>query len=369
MTTNPLDRAFELAELVLGGVAPRPGVGAVVVLDNGEIIGEGATEPRPGQHAEPIALAQGGDRTKGATLYGSLEPHAFQGAAPPCTDAIIKAGISRVVCPLEDPNPQVSGNGFRQLKAAGIEVVRESSADQLARATRLIEGFAHHLKTRRPLVTLKTATSLDGKIATATGESQWITNETSRARVHEMRRQADAVVTGFGTVLADNPRLTARDANGNATGRPLLRVVVDGDGRISPHAALFKEPGEVLWAVGEDVEIDSASLADSTTIFKAPRLQNGKIDLSAVIDELGRRGLHNAMIEAGGGLAGAMIENGLVDKISAFIAPIIIGGTKAPGPLAGPGINMLSEALSLESLTHTVIDGDILIEGYIRKNA
>jgi diaminohydroxyphosphoribosylaminopyrimidine deaminase/5-amino-6-(5-phosphoribosylamino)uracil reductase len=348
-----------------GGVAPRPPVGAVVVLD-GEIVGVGSTEPRPGQHAESIALDRAGGRAKGATVYCTLEPHAFQGVAPPCTEAIIRAGIARVVCPLEDPNPRVSGNGFRQLTAAGVEVVRESTDEHTRRAEVLVEGFAHHLKKRRPLVTLKIASSLDGKIATRTGESQWITGEASRERVHEMRRQADAVITGIGTVLADNPRLTARDGNGKATGRPQLRVVVDSNGRMPPDAALLGEPGEILWVVGDDVEVEAP--ASSVTVVKSSR-SGGKIDLAVVIGELGSRGLHNVMVEAGGQLAGAFAQGGFVQKVAAFIAPKIIGGRDAPGPIAGPepGIASIDDALTLERVTHTIIDGDILVEGYVRQ--
>ncbi len=346
-----------------GGVAPRPPVGAVVVQGE-EIVGEGSTAPRPGQHAEIFALDQAEGRARGATLYCTLEPHAFQGAAPPCTDAIIGAGIVRVVSPLEDPNPRVSGNGFRQLKAAGIEVVREADDEQILRAELLIEGFAYHLKKRRPLVTLKIAMSLDGKIATRTGDSKWITSVASRERVHEMRRGADAVITGIGTVLADNPRLTARDAAGKATGRPLLRVVLDSNGRMPPDAALFGEPGEVLWVIGDDIEVELPN--DSVTLLKSSR-KNGKIDLAVVIGELGTRGLHNVMIEAGGELAGAFVQGGFVNKIAAFIAPKIIGGTDAPGPIgvSGPGIESLGDALKLERVTHTILDGDILVEGYV----
>jgi diaminohydroxyphosphoribosylaminopyrimidine deaminase/5-amino-6-(5-phosphoribosylamino)uracil reductase len=338
-------------------------VGAVVVRD-GVIVGEGATEPRPGRHAEPIALAAAGDKTSGATLYCTLEPHAHQGVAAPCTDAIIEAGISTVVTPLEDPNPVVSGNGFRQLKAAGLEIVREVTPEQLKRAAMLIEGFTHHLNTNRPLVTLKLATSLDGKIATRTGESQWITNDASRARVHEMRRQTDALVTGIGTVLADNPRLTARDSNGEPTGRPLLRVVVDTLGRMPADASLLAETGEILWIVGENIDVLPPT--DSVTVQRAS-LVEGKIDLDEVLEVLGARGLHNVMIEAGAGLAGAFIENDLVDKVAAFIAPKIIGGDDAPGPISGIGASSIDSALTLENLTHTVIDGDILVEGYVSK--
>ena len=335
----------------------------MVVLD-GEVIGEGATEPRPGRHAEPIAISQAGEKARGATLYCTLEPHAFQGVAPPCTDVIIAAGISKVVAPLEDPNPRVSGNGFRQLKAAGIEVVRESTGEQLRRADLLIEGFAQHLRTRRPLVTLKIATSLDGKIATRTGDSKWITNEASRARVHEMRRQTDALITGIGTVLSDNPRLTARDSEGNATGRPLLRVIVDTNGRMPSDAPLLSEPGEVLWIVGDNADVTAPT--DNVTILKST-LIDGKVDLAVVIGALGTRELHNVMIEAGAGLAGAFVEAGLVHKVAAFIAPLMIGGADAPGPLAGLGSASINDALPLENITHTVIGGDILVEGYVSK--
>ncbi len=267
--------------------------------------------------------------------------------------------------PLEDPNPRVSGKGFQQLQAAGVKVVRDATEEQIERAELVIEGFAHHTKTRRPLVTLKLATSLDGKIATRTGESQWITNESSRAIVHEMRRQTDALITGIGTVLADKPRLTARDSHGNATGRPLLRVVVDTEARMPADAPLINEAGEVLWVVGENLQIEPP--ADNVSMLNAS-LIDGKIDLAVVIGELGRRGLHNVMIEAGAGLAGAFVEAGMVNKLAVFIAPNIIGGTEAPGPLAGKGIDSISEILSLENLTHTVIDGDILIEGYVSKS-
>ena len=335
----------------------------MVVLD-GEVIGEGATEPRPGRHAEPIAISQAGEKARGATLYCTLEPHAFQGVAPPCTDVIIAAGISKVVAPLEDPNPRVSGNGFRQLKAAGIEVVRESTGEQLRQADLLIEGFAQHIRMRRPLVTLKIATSLDGKIATRTGDSKWITNEASRARVHEMRRQTDALITGIGTVLSDNPRLTARDSEGNATGRPLLRVIVDTNGRMPSDAPLLSEPGEVLWIVGDNADVTAPT--DNVTILKST-LIDCKVDLAVVIGALGTRELHNVMIEAGAGLAGAFVEAGLVHKVAAFIAPLMIGGADAPGPLAGLGSASINDALPLENITHTVIGGDILVEGYVSK--
>jgi diaminohydroxyphosphoribosylaminopyrimidine deaminase/5-amino-6-(5-phosphoribosylamino)uracil reductase len=180
-----------------------------------------------------------------------------------------------------------------------------------------------------------------------------------------MRRQTDALITGIGTVIADKPRLTARDSDGNPTGRPLLRVIIDTHGRMPSDAPLINEPGEILWVVGQNV--DATSLAPHVSILKSV-LSDSKIDLAAVLDELGSRGLHNVMIEAGTGLAGAFVESGLVDKVAVFIAPKIIGGNEAPGPLAGLGISAINDALVMENITHTVIDGDILIEGFVSKS-
>lgn len=232
-------------------------------------------------------------------------------------------------------------------------------------AVQVIQGFAHHLKTRRPLVTLKLATSLDGKTATRTGESQWITNESSRAKVHEMRRQADALVTGIGTVIVDKPRLTARNLEGNPTGRPLLRVVVDTDGRMPSDAPLLAESGDVLWVVGENTDVEPPT--ESVMVHRTG-LVDGKVDLEEVVKLLGSKGLHNVMIEAGAGLAGAVIQAGLVDKISAFIAPKLIGGSDAPGPIASTGISSLGDAVRLKNVTHQAFDGDILVEGYVVRN-
>ena len=358
---NPLDRALQLARHAKGSVAPRPAVGAVVVK-NGKIVGEGATQPRPGNHAELMALSQAGTQTKDATLYCSLEPHAFQGLAPPCTDAIIKSGITTVVSPLQDPNPRVSGNGYRQLTASRIDVVRNCTEKQKFEAEQLIEGFAHHIKTGLPMVTLKLATSLDGKIATRTGDSRWITNEKSRERVHEMRHQTDALITGVGTVLSDNPRFTARDHLGKATGRPILRVVIDSNGRMPASASMLKEPGEILWVIRDDIDANPPN--DYVSILRASG-KDGKIELPTVIQELGSRGLNDVMVEAGAGLAGAFVEGGHVNKIAAFIAPMIIGGNDAVSAIAGKGIETLSDALTLERVSFSMIDSDILIEGYV----
>ena len=267
-----------------------------------------------------------------------------------------------MVSPLQDPNPRVSGNGYRQLTASRIDVVRNCTEKQKIEAEQLIEGFAHHIKTGLPMVTLKLATSLDGKIATRTGDSRWITNEKSRERVHEMRHQTDALITGVGTVLSDNPRLTARDQLGNATGRPILRVVVDSNGRMPASASMLKEPGEILWVIRDDIDANPPS--DCVSILRASG-KDGKIELSTVIQELGSRGLNDVMVEAGAGLAGAFVEGGHVNKIAAFVAPMIIGGNDAVSAIAGKGIETLSDALTLERVSFSMIDSDILIEGYV----
>ena len=212
------------------------------------------------------------------------------------------------------------------------------------------------------MVTLKLATSLDGKIATRTGDSRWITNEKSRERVHEMRHQTDALITGVGTVLSDNPRLTARDQLGNATGRPILRVVVDSNGRMPASASMLKEPGEILWVIRDDIDANPPN--DCVSILRASG-KDGKIELSTVIQELGSRGLNDVMVEAGAGLAGAFVEGGHVNKIAAFVAPMIIGGNDAVSAIAGKGIEALSDALTLERVSFSMIDSDILIEGYV----
>jgi diaminohydroxyphosphoribosylaminopyrimidine deaminase/5-amino-6-(5-phosphoribosylamino)uracil reductase len=258
-----LTRAIELARDAAGGVSPRPPVGAVIVSQSGAVIGEGQTEPRPGVHAEVAAIKQAGKAARGATMYCTLEPHAHQGVAAPCTEEIIAAGITRVVCPIEDPNPVVNGNGFRRLRSAGVEVITETSADLREQMEEIISGFAMLTAHGRPQFTLKYAMSLDGRIATSEGESQWITGEAARAEAHRLRRASDALVTGIGTILADNPRLTARNSDGSATGRPRLRIVLDTHGRMRQDAALLKERGDILWVLGEGTKSTSLMVAQT----------------------------------------------------------------------------------------------------------
>lgn len=363
-----LSRALKLAGEAAGGVSPRPPVGAVIVKD-GEVIGEGQTEPRPGLHAEVAAIRDAtrhGNDTHGATMYCTLEPHAHQGVAPPCTEEIIAAGITRVVCPIEDPNSQVNGNGFRRLRSAGIEVITDVpgmiSVEIREQAEDMISGFAVLMKTGRPQFTLKYAMSLDGKIATSTGDSQWITSDEARTEAHRLRHASDAVLTGIGTVLADNPRMTARNAEGSSTGRPLLRVILDTNGRMPQDAALLKEPGDVLWIRGDGNTAEVQ--ADNVEVIDLPGA-NGGIDIAALSQVLGDRGCCNVLVESGGKLAGAFISAGLIDRVAAFIGPVIIGGDSASGPVGGSGFELLVDAPRLDSVKTTRFGPDTLITGRV----
>lgn len=356
-----LIRALQLAQEAKGGVSPRPPVGAVIVKD-GKVIGQGKTEPRPGVHAEVAAIRAAGSNASGATMYCTLEPHAHQGVAPPCTEAIIEAGIGTLVCPIEDPNPQVNGNGFRRLRSAGVEVINDVSDELRSQTQEMITGFKMLLELKRPLITLKYAMSLDGRIATASGESQWITGEEARAEAHNLRHESDAIITGIGTMLADNPRMTARSADGSATGRPRLRVVLDTHGRMPEDSALLQEPGDVLWVRSEDAE--ARSVSENVEAVQIPTV-DGRLDVNEVAKLLGEKGVCNALLEAGGTLSGAFADAGLIDRVAVFIGPVIIGGKEAPGPIAGKGAEQLTHASRLEQITYKQLGNDILITGKV----
>ena len=364
MSEPPLRRAIDLARQAAGGVAPRPPVGAVVVKE-GAIVGEGRTQPRPGPHAEAEALSQAGDAARGATLVCTLEPHGFQGVSPPCTDAIIESGIARVQCPVEDPNTEVNGKGFALLRSAGVEVVTDFPDALRREALEVIEGYTKNTRTGLPFVTAKFAMSLDGKIATHTGDSQWITGELARQCAHQMRAMSEAVVVGAGTVLKDNPRLTARDERGEDTGRPILRVVVDTNGRIPRDSRVFAESGKVIWAIGECSEVTPPG--PNVEVVHLPT-RNGRVDLRQLIGYLGSKDVHNALFEGGGSMLGTLFDERLVDKVEAFIAPVIVGGSDAPTPVGGEGVKNIGEALSLVDVRHTQLGPDILTTGYVPKN-
>lgn len=374
-----MERALDLAERAAGGVAPRPAVGAVVVARDGEtIVGEGATQPNPGAHAEAVALDMAHNVANGGTIYCTLEPHQFRSTTPPCSQAIIDAGIGRVVCPTVDPNPQVAGRGFEHLRSAGIEVINEVHDASRQRADELIEGFAKHVKTGLPFVTVKWAMSLDGKIATRDRDSKWITGSAARAHAHSLRYRSDAVMTGIGTILADNPRLTARDPKSGKRmcGRPYIRVVVDSNAKMPDDAALLEEDGEVLQIVGGACPSQSVG-ATATRAGHRPAPtggsiglpnEDGSVDLVAVMRHLGERGCINVLVEAGERLTGSLFDRGLVDKVVVYMSTDkIIGGSDALSPVGGCGPSVMRDVTRLKNVRMEQFgeDKDIAIIGYV----
>ena len=355
-----MQQALALAAKGAGQVSPGPLVGCVIVSAAGEIVGEGFYVYEKLKHAETYALEQAGERARGATAYVSLEPHAHHGRTPPCTDALIKTGVSRVISPIEDPNPQVSGKGFAHLRAAGIDV----SIGLLAReAQHLNEKYLHFMATARPFVHLKLAASLDGKIATRTGESQWITGPESRARVHELRHEYDAILVGTGTVLVDDPLLT--DRSGRQRRRPLARILLDQRLTIPLNAKLVTTTADapLIIFAGKDAETSKLDLLRSSGVEVLSDKAEGR-DLFAVLTELGGRAIQSVLVEGGATVAGNLLEAGVVNKVSFFLAPIIIGGRDAPGAIGGAGAKRLADALELHDIQITRHGQDIEVTGY-----
>jgi diaminohydroxyphosphoribosylaminopyrimidine deaminase / 5-amino-6-(5-phosphoribosylamino)uracil reductase len=351
-----LTRALELAARGVGQVSPGPLVGTVIVNAGGEIAGEGFYLYERVKHAETTALEQAGERARGGTAYVSLEPHAHQGRTQPCTDALIEAGIKRIVAPIEDPNPKVSGRGFAHLRAAGVEVSTGLLADE---AAALNEAYIHFMRTGRPFVHLKLAVSLDGKVATRTGDSRWIAGEESRARAHEWRHQYDSILVGSETAVTDNPLLT--DRSGKPRRRPLVRVVLDDRLRLPTCSQLAQtaRAAPVLLFTSSDTGQQLAELG--IEIIKSG---GGARDLAAVLDELGKRELQTLLLEGGGTVAGAFLDAGLVNKVTFFVAPMIIGGRDAALAVAGTGAEKIADALQLENVEVIRRGRDIEITGY-----
>jgi diaminohydroxyphosphoribosylaminopyrimidine deaminase/5-amino-6-(5-phosphoribosylamino)uracil reductase len=339
-------------------------VGCVIVSRSGEVVGEGYYLYEQLKHAETIALEQSGERASGGTAYVSLEPHAHQGRTPPCTEALIRARIARVVATLEDPNPLVSGKGFADLRAAGIEL----QTGVLEReAARLNEAYIHSMRYARPFVHLKLASSLDGKIATRTGDSRWITGEESRARVQELRHQSDAILIGAGTAGADDPLLT--DRSNKPRRRPLLRVVLDKTLCLSPNSQLAKTAREIPTLVftseSADEQAASALERSGVEVFKDA---SGGYDLKGVLGELGKRSIQSVLVEGGARVAGAFLDSGLINKVSFFIAPLIIGGRDAPTSIGGTGAAKMIDAAGLQDVEVIRRGRDLEVTGYILRN-
>lgn len=355
-------RALALAERGTGWTSPNPLVGAVIVKD-GRIIGEGWHTACGQPHAEREALAACDEDPAGSTLYVTLEPCCHWGKTPPCTDAILEAGIARVVVGALDPNPLVAGQGCAQLREAGT-VVETGVLEEGCR--HLNEVFFHFITTGRPLVVLKYAMTLDGKAATRTGASRWITGPEARERVHRDRHRFAAIMVGIGTALADDPALTCRLEGG--PWRQPLRIVVDSQGRLPLDASLVRTAEEIptLVAVGPQASAERAGALREAgcSVWVSPPAErgNGAVNLPALLDHVGSLGIDSILVEGGPALHGAFIDGGLANRVQAYIAPKLFGGAGALGPVAGRGVALPADALCLSSPTITALGPDLLLE-------
>jgi diaminohydroxyphosphoribosylaminopyrimidine deaminase/5-amino-6-(5-phosphoribosylamino)uracil reductase len=327
-------------------------VGAVVLDSAGNLAGEGYHRGPGEPHAEQEALGLAGDQAHGGTLYVSLEPCAHLHRTPPCADAIILAGVKRVVISMSDPDERVRGAGIAKLEAAGIDTVVGLHEE---RALRLNEFYVKHRLTGRPFVSAKFAMSLDGKIATRTGESRWISGEESRLHGHRLRHIHDAILVGVNTVIADDPELTAR-LEGEQVRQP-LRVILDSQLRTRISAK----------AVGPNTLIATTRVGrmGAAEVLKLPATDDGRVALEPLLDELGKRGIISLLVEGGGEVHASFFAHGLVDKVHAYVAPLLIGGREAPGPIGGAGFERLVEAIPLRDLDTTRLGNDVLITGYV----
>ena len=362
-------RAIELARSALGSTSPNPAVGAVLVKD-GQVVGEGATRP-PGQaHAEVVALRQAGERAGNATLYVTLEPCCHWGRTPPCTRAVIEAGVAEVVVAVSDPNPLVSGNGIAELREAGIAVSLLNGNLQSCRDVReLYEGFAKHIATGLPYVLAKFAMSLDGKIATHTGDSKWVTGPEARALVQQMRRQTDAIMVGANTVLADDPQLTARGDDNRPLPRQPVRVALDSQCRMPVRSQLLRQPGQTLvYTTGAAPAGNVGGLLRAgAEVVPVGATGEGLVSPREVLADLGKRGIVNLLVEGGGKTLGSFFDEGLVDKVQAFVAPVIIGGMGAASPVEGVGAAVMSKTHRLEGASMRQVGADWLVTGYPKR--
>ncbi|MDE3094859.1 MAG: bifunctional diaminohydroxyphosphoribosylaminopyrimidine deaminase/5-amino-6-(5-phosphoribosylamino)uracil reductase RibD [Chloroflexota bacterium] len=354
-------RALELAASVLGSTSPNPSVGCVLVRE-GRVVGEGATQP-PGQaHAEVVALRAAGDAARGAVAYVTLEPHAHTGRTPPCTDALIAAGVRAVHAATLDPNPLVAGRGVDALRAAGIEV---TVGDGEAESRRLLEGYVKYCATGLPFVVAKFAATLDGKIAASSGDSRWVAGEAARAWAHEFRTRVDAILCGVNNVLLDDPRLTARPG-GVAAARQPLRVVADSRGRTPLDAKVLSPGGATLIATTGASPPDWRAAVEraGAEALVLPPDARGRVDLAALLRALGERGVLTLLVEGGGVLHASLFAAGLADKVHAIIAPKIVGGMRYPA-VAGTGVARMADAIALHDVEVQRLGDDVAIVGYV----
>jgi len=354
--------ALRLARQGLGRTSPNPMVGAVVVK-NGVVVGRGYHQKAGGPHAERIALTKAGKLAKGATLYLNLEPCNHTGRTPPCTRFILEKGIKKVVFGMKDPNPRVKGGGAAFLRSRGLEVVQGVLEEE---CRQLNQVFIKWIENGLPYVTLKAAASLDGRIATRSGDSKWISNEKSRLRVHQLRNQVDGVLVGIGTVLKDDPRLTVRLPR-KRSNQP-IRIVVDPELQMPAKARMFSEPGKIILVAGNTVPREKKKAFQSlgVGILSLPVLK-GRFSMRALLKALGKMEITSLLVEGGAEVFGSFVSEKCFDKLVLFFAPILIGGHQAKGIIEGPGFFSIDKALQLREVELRRLNGDILVEAYPEK--
>ncbi len=367
MTSEYMRLALADADLARGRTAPNPPVGAVLVRA-GLVVGRGHTQPAGEAHAEVMALRQAGAAARGATLYVTLEPCCHFGRTPPCTSALIEADVTSVVVAIDDPNPRVAGGGLTRLREAGISV---ALGDGAAEAQDILLPFFKHITSGLPYVTAKWAMSLDGKIATTSGDSRWISGPQAREWVHQLRDEVDAIVVGLGTVLADDPALTVRLTDGESRraerpGKP-WRVVLDSSCRIPLTARLLSPQlavGTILYVTeAAPLERCAAVAATGADVVTLPADHVGRLDVRAALADLGKRGLLHVLVEGGAEVHSSFINQALVDEVVAIIAPKLLGGARAPGPVGGSGVHRMADALMLADLRTERLGDDVLLRG------
>ena len=362
MNPDYMRQALDLAREGMGRTSPNPAVGAVLV-QGGEVVGRGTHTYAGVKHAEILALEEAGERARGSTLYISLEPCCHTGRTGPCADALIKAGIARVVAAMEDPNPRVAGSGFRRLREAGVEV--EIAHQSAAEAARINEAFVHFMRTGRPLVTVKAAVTLDGKIAAPEDNRGWITSETARADVQRLRHLSDAIVTGIGTVLADDCLLT--DRSGRERSRPLLRIVLDSQLRLPLASKMVRSAsGDVVAATTSAASAQRRrALEEAGVAVWTMDAPEGRVDLRALVERLARESYLSLMVEAGSKVNWAFLESGVADKVYFYYAPKILGGAALP-MIGGAGRRSRSEAILLHGVEiHPIPPDEFAVEAYL----
>jgi diaminohydroxyphosphoribosylaminopyrimidine deaminase/5-amino-6-(5-phosphoribosylamino)uracil reductase len=360
IASDAMRRALELGESVRGTTSPNPHVGCVIVRE-GRIVGGGATEPPPGAHAEIVALRAAGEAARGATGFVTLEPCSHTGRTAPCADALIAAGVTSVRAAIEDPDPQVAGQGFAKLRAAGIDV---ETGDGEAEARRSLEAYVKHRTTGLPFVIVKFAATLDGKIAASSGDSRWVAGDEARAWSHGFRTKIDAIMCGVNNVLLDDPQLTARPG-GVAAARQPLRIVADSRGRTPLDAQVLGAGGKTIIATTDasPKEWRTAVEARGAEALVLPADADGRVDVRALLRLLGERGVLSLLVEGGGVLHASFFAQGLVDKVHAIIAPKIVGGTAYPA-VAGDGVARMVDAIALRDIEITQLGDDVAIVGY-----